>query len=41
MAGNLMTFTTRDEIWKSQDPRIFAFPHPTIEDNHPRFKKQV
>jgi phospholipid/cholesterol/gamma-HCH transport system ATP-binding protein len=39
MAGKLITLGTPDELKKSQDPRIVDFLNPTIDVNHPRFKK--
>jgi phospholipid/cholesterol/gamma-HCH transport system ATP-binding protein len=39
MAGKLITLGTPDELKKSQDPRIIDFLNPTIDVNHPRFKK--
>jgi phospholipid/cholesterol/gamma-HCH transport system ATP-binding protein len=39
MAGKLITLGTPDELKKSQDPRILDFLNPTIDVNHPRFKK--
>jgi phospholipid/cholesterol/gamma-HCH transport system ATP-binding protein len=39
MAGKLITLGTPDDLKKSQDPRIVDFLNPTIDVNHPRFKK--
>src|ERR1700690_1204750 len=39
MAGKLVTLGTPDELKKSQDPRIVDFLNPTIDVEHPRFKK--
>ena len=39
MGGRLITLGTPDELKKSQDPRILDFLNPTIDVNHPRFKK--
>ena len=39
MAGKLVTLGTPDDLKKSQDPRIVDFLNPTIDVNHPRFKK--
>jgi phospholipid/cholesterol/gamma-HCH transport system ATP-binding protein len=39
MAGKLVTLGTPDDLRKSQDPRIVDFLNPTIDVNHPRFKK--
>jgi phospholipid/cholesterol/gamma-HCH transport system ATP-binding protein len=39
MAGKMITLGTPDELKKSQDPRITDFLNPSIDVNHPRFKK--
>jgi phospholipid/cholesterol/gamma-HCH transport system ATP-binding protein len=39
MAGKIITLGTPADLKKSQDPRIVDFLNPTIDVNHPRFKK--
>ena len=39
MAGKMISLGTPDELKKSTDPRITDFLNPTIDVNHPRFKK--
>jgi phospholipid/cholesterol/gamma-HCH transport system ATP-binding protein len=39
MGGKMISLGTPDELKKSQDPRITDFLNPTIDVNHPRFKK--
>ncbi len=39
MGGKMISLGTPDELKKSQDARITDFLNPTIDVNHPRFKK--